>query len=308
METIATIEPQENARNARAIFLGDLPHKPYCTNHLQRYGLQVRPKATAIRRRYVQHNPPSQIRWLVTDIDRPTAGGAWMDAGLPEPAWVARGDNGHAHIAYGLVEPVCRTDFGRGHPMQYAAAVERGLRIVMDGDPAYSGLTTKNPLHNEWFVYWGRGGLYELGELAEYVPLNPPREKREVTAGIGRNCAVFDAARHWAYGAIRGYWHGDYRAWYGAVLDACDACNAFDQNLPRWEVAGIARSIARWTWRNFRAGHERFRAKQAERGRRSGQVRSPGSEARERPWETLGISRATYYRRKVEKREYRRGK
>lgn len=35
-------------------------------------------------------------------------------------------------------------------PLAYAASVTEGLRRAVDGDKAYSGLITKNPLHEGW--------------------------------------------------------------------------------------------------------------------------------------------------------------
>ena len=67
------------------------------------------------------------------------------------------------------------------------------------------------------------------------------------------------------------------------------------------EVKAIARSVAKYTYKHFsEAG---FSAVQAHRGRKggikSGEVRRQGSVAESQPWVAMGISRATYYRRKA---------
>ena len=65
-------------------------------------------------------------------------------------------------------------------------------------------------------------------------------------------------------------------------------------------MKATAKSVATYTHKHF--SPEGFRAYQAASGRKGGKVskRPPvaGSEATEKPWEALGISRATYYRKK----------
>jgi hypothetical protein len=70
---------------------------------------------------------------------------------------------------------------------------------------------------------------------------------------------------------------------------------AFEFPMSVKEVAGIARSIAKWTFEHF--SPDWFSETQRARVNR----RWAGKEAasRTKPWEPLGISRATYYRRKA---------
>lgn len=53
-------------------FKNSLPQKPYCTDDLS-FGLKIRPAETAIKKRYLQYNKPTDLRWFVYDVDRPTA-------------------------------------------------------------------------------------------------------------------------------------------------------------------------------------------------------------------------------------------
>ena len=46
--------------------------------------------AGAIRKRYIQANPPWLRSWLIFDIDRGGAALAWDDAYLPEPFWTSQ--------------------------------------------------------------------------------------------------------------------------------------------------------------------------------------------------------------------------
>lgn len=249
------------------------------------------------------------VHWLVFDIDRAEAGAAWIDAFLPPPAWVARNpSNGHAHIVYGLTNPVCRSDAGRLAPLRYAAAVERGLGVALGADASYSGLITKNPLDHTWRVTYqkGAGGLYELDELNEYVDTSTaPQElnrQGKYIAGLGRNCDLFERLRLWSYGAIRRGWPA-YDEWAAAVLNQAAALNDYVNPLIEGEVRTIARSVSNWTHERF--SPQAFSRIQAERGMRGGKKSRGGgrptqvdSERQRMPWVALGISRRTYQRRK----------
>ncbi|WP_265092703.1 replication initiation protein [Klebsiella quasipneumoniae] len=97
---------------SRASFVERLPHRPYCTDDPSQ-GLLIRPKATALAYRHIQHNPPPHVACLVFDIDRPDGYAAWESAGLPAPHWIAINldegldenevcHRGRAHIGYML--------------------------------------------------------------------------------------------------------------------------------------------------------------------------------------------------------------
>lgn len=247
------------------------PRRPYCTDDLSA-GLQIRDHAHALQRAYVQHNPPAMVFWMVADIDRPEAGAAWIDAGLPAPAWICQTPkSGHAHIAYGLAVPVCRSDAARPEPMRLAAAVERGLWSALGADTGYAGLVTKTPGHPAWRTLYPQpgGGLYELNELAEYVELKPPPRKREA-AGLGRNCDLFDRLRSWAYRAIRQGWP-EYGRWLTAVRERAHGLNTYATPLPVSEIEATAKSVAKWTYANIT--QQGFSAVQAARGARGGRAK-----------------------------------
>lgn len=121
-----------------------LPIKPYCTDDLAA-GIRPRSYAHAIKRRYVQVNPPHLRVFLLFDLDYAGAGLAWEDTALPMPAWAAvNRENGHAHLAYALSAPVLTADYGgRRAALRYLAAVEAAYRAKLKGDDGFSGLITK---------------------------------------------------------------------------------------------------------------------------------------------------------------------
>lgn len=240
-------------------FVNYLPARPYCTDDLSR-GLQIRSRGTAIKKAYIQQNGPGILQWLVFDVDRPGAALAWEQGDLAPPNFIAvNRENGHAHLAYLLSYGVCKTAAAREKPLRYVAAIERAMTTRLGADRGYAGLITKNPLHPRWRVWDIHEQSYTLGELAEYLDLRAVRRvaNNSVTPseahGLGRNCALFDAGRAWAYSAVRDHWgpNGQDR-WHKAVLaHLAGINNQFQVPLPISEVKVTAKSIAKWTWRRI---------------------------------------------------------
>ncbi len=269
------------------IFTSRLPHKPYCTDELA-IGIKPRCKSHAVKKRYIQHNPPPLLAYLIFDVDRPESSYAWNDAGLPPPTWVAvNPDNGHSHIAYGLIAPVCRTEAGKAEPLRFAAAIEFAMTLALDADSGYAGLITKNPIHAHWHTFYpateaSNYGLYELAELAEYVDLPKKLPRKAKTVGVGRNISAFDSLRKWSYSAVRDYWKPNgYNAWQNGVFLEAQKINNFPDPLPISEIKAIAKSVAKWTWQNMTpSGFQDYIEQthtadiQAVRGKRSGQSRA----------------------------------
>ncbi len=153
-----------------AAFVERLPRRPYCTDDPAR-GLLIRPQATALAYRHIQHNPPPHVACLVFDVDRADAYHAWLDAGLPAPNWVCLNvRNGHAHYGYLLASPVARTSAAKQKPLRYLAAIEHVLAKRLGADMGYSGLITKNPVHGDWWTIWHHSEPFSLDYLAEFCP------------------------------------------------------------------------------------------------------------------------------------------
>jgi hypothetical protein len=254
-----------------------LPRRPYCADDLAA-GLRIRSLEQALKRPYIQANPPHLRVWSIFDVDRPGAALAWEHANLPPPAWAAVNKiNAHAHLVWGLSAPVLVDSPNmRQAPLRYLCAVEAAFRAKLEADSGYSGLITKNPMHPLWRVLKGPQRGYELGELAEYVdlPRYAPRRKPE-QIGLGRNVTLFDWLRQYAYRQIRHY-KGDVRnfvVWQAHLnAKALERNGDFMQPLMGNEVWHICKSVAKWTWRRFdlEASDARFSALQAARGRQGG--------------------------------------
>ncbi len=260
-----------------------------CTDDLEA-GVRHRSLAHALTKPYIQANPPHLRVWLIHDIDRPGAANAWEDADLPPPAWTAvNRANGHAHSAWGLRAPVLVDGIGaREAPLRYLVAIESMMRAKLQADAGFAGLITKNPAHPLWLTLRGPRTVYDLAELAEWLPgIEKHRPKRRADAqGVGRNVALFDELRSWAYRAIRPYWGGKLDGW-NAWMSECNSralvmnADLFGSRLLEGkEVWHVARSVAKWTWRHTSAeGFSDWQSAQgAKGGRKSGLVRRLANE------------------------------
>ena len=274
-----------------------LPLWPYASDELWR-GIYRTSRSEALERRYIQANPDVLSNLLVVDIDHPDAFLRAINArsGWTPNAVVENRANGHAHAVWALSEPVTRTEYARRKPLAYAAAVVEGLRRSVEGDKAYSGLMTKNPTHTDWDASWLTDRLYSLPELEARLrdagDMPPPgwaRSRRTNPVGLGRNCAIFETARHWAYRRVRDC---PDRTPASAehlrrliIAEVCDLNAGYTEPLPASESAAIAASIHRWIttksrmWADGATTYEAtLIAIQSARGRKSGQARRQGLE------------------------------
>ncbi len=266
--------------------LGRWPRKPYCSDDPETLGTRIRSLASALKKPYIQANPPHLRVWSVHDIDRPGAATAWEEAKLPPPSWTSVNlENGHAHLVWGLTAPVLlEAEDARLAPMRYLCAVEEAFRVALDADVGYSGLLTKNPAHPLWRTLLGPTLSYSLGELSEYIDLPkfvPRRKPQEV--GLGRNVTLFDWLRHYAYRNVRRF--DSFTAWQSQLNSkALERNGDFDNPMDGREVWHVAKSVAKWVWNRFDldASDAKFSLLQAHRGRKggvaSGQARQLSSE------------------------------
>lgn len=259
------------------------PRKPYCTDDLEN-GIYPRSLASAIKKKYIQANPPHLRIWSIYDLDYAGAGMAWEDVNLPPPSWATvNRENGHAHLVYGIRAPVLvDSPDMRQRPMRYLCALEHAFRESLKADKGYSGLITKNPVHPLWKLLKGPQQYYDLSDLAEYVDLPKFLPKAGVKLeeiGLGRNVTMFEFLRHWAYRNVRKYRsEGGLQGWNQWMsvcnIRALERNGDFKHQLDGREVWHIAKSVAKWTFRAFDidTSDKRFSELQAYRGSKGGKV------------------------------------
>lgn len=286
-------------------FYDDLAKNPYCTD--EKGTCYPRTKSHAIRHAYIQPNHPQLVKWLVFDIDKPNAVFTYHDNNLPRPQIIIRNpDNGHAHYCYRLTAPVAM--WGKAHvkPIEYLRAVYNALSRALGADFSFGGNLIKNPTHSKHDTFLtGAKSSYSLDELAQFLDLTTkPDPTPQNDDYFGRNCTLFHQVRLIAY-RIADYY--DEKTLYRELLLLLEKNNlAFDTGLQYGELRHIAKSITRYCKSSRFQAHRkaynaRFSTLQAKRGSKGGKVsKRPPSEQSERtrkPWEDLGISRATYYRK-----------
>lgn len=263
---------------------GRWPRKPYCS--ADKTASSIRTLQHALKRPYIQANPPHLRVWSIFDVDQPAAALAWERSNLPPPTWAAVDrQSTKGHLVWGLSVPVLvDSPDMRQQPMRYLCAIEQAFREKLEADSGYAGLMTKNPAHPLWRVLRGPQLAYELVELAEWVSLPkhlPKRKPEEI--GLGRNVTVFEWLRQYAYRNIRRYKNDvrNFLLWQSHLNH-----KALERNgdllvpLAGNEVWHIAKSVSKWTWNKFdiEASDNRFRELQAYRGRMGGVAKGAANE------------------------------
>ena len=302
-------EEQKTTPTQLELFAEKLPHKPYCSD--EKGWLQIRKKATAIGKKYIQHNPPSMVNWLVYDYDRPGALEHIGQNHLPVPNVVASNrDSGRSHLYYMLADPICTSDHARLKPMNLLAKIDFVMTEKLGADAGYQGFISKNVLHNHWHVQEVNPNPWNLADFLEWIDLPKKLPRRAKTQGLGRNCTMFEEARWWAYSQVLGYrLAGDSGNFYEAVLRYCETINeGFPSPLNFSEVRSTAKSIARWTLRHYTGSGSRSDEEwakyvadthtpelQAKRGKASGEARramTAGKQAQAIQMDSQGLKQA----------------
>lgn len=234
-------------RQVNSLFTNNLPTYPYATNDFAS-GLYRHRKESVANYKYIQFNSSNSLGTMVVDIDRDV----YYDDIYPRPnIAVCNKDNAKTHAIYLIKPSVHLNEHSSRKPIVFAQNIIKGLTSVLDGDPNFAHLICKNPLNDSYRVFGLRADLYDLSELAEYVPNSALKKEPKIDMAYGRNCEVFDKCRQWAYVAIRGHLDNGFEAFHAAVLTRCIELN-INVYLPMTvnEVKTIAKSISKWVWDN----------------------------------------------------------
>ena len=263
-------------------------------------------------RRYqeIELRTPNSYPALILDVD--TSVMECLDVAMGSskvrvPNWIAFNPaTGHGHVVYTLARPVLYGDGMRLAPMQFHARIAEYYRGIYNADRGYAGVLTHNPTHDKWNTEWLRETPWTLPELAEPIPKRW-RIPAKPTTPEGRNATLFRAAMGW-FGKPSN-WEastdlGDVLAW---VEDACSEWHGADPiGWHANECLWIAKSVTRYCRLQLASGQTQqgFAFIQSSRGKRSGEARRKGTllEHDRTPWESEGISRRTWYRRRGETR------
>lgn len=277
-----------------------LPTKPYHTNDYF-HGKKIAGHNAALKSKHIQPNSKTHIYYMLFDVDRQTASFDWNDRNLPPPHLVViNPENGHAHLTYILETSVTNSVAGHTKPYKYYSDVELGLAIKLGADLAYNATLTKNPFNKTWKTFSFESEPYDLGYLNDFVDselvaahkISKKQKQQAPGYSTSRNCLLFEGLRAWAY---KNFMHDDFQS----NLEAhAKLLNSFEAPLGENEVKTIVRSVHDFVSKNFSV--ERLTALKSERAKQSRQ-KSKGNSiyTGEKPWETEGIPKRTYYYRKA---------
>lgn len=244
-----------------------------------------RMRSIAQQMRYIGPNHVNSINYLPFDIDHPEASMRWEDENIPPPNIITLNpENGHGHYLYALAEPVHFNAESSRRAQRYLQFVENGIKQRLGADFGYSGSLTKNPLNPHWPTLCLSNVAYDLDTLAAHLDQTEGAldlRRKVAPIGLGRNCTVFDKLRFFAYKERRrpDGWLG-YEFFYVRIeMLGLAINNEFPNPLPQREIQGIAKSIAKWTWKNitpagFRLWGENRRAKSIEVRQERGEERA----------------------------------
>lgn len=250
--------------------------------------------------------------YLMLDYDNPTGRMEDHTRYDIEPNFLVYNPANFNHQAFWLLsDPVhCQQESKNRKPYQLLRAIESAFDDKYDGDHRFARYISRNPLFHAADTDWRHNRGHKLSELAEVVELNQQRIKtgsRTVieSAATGRNCTVFDDLRFWAYKQDTA--DMNFSTWLQRCTTQALQYNAFTQPLALKEVKSIAKSVAQYTFnKRFSESFSEYVNRthtsdiQSERGKRSAEKRW-ANHVKQEPWVSLGISRATWYRRKKRK-------
>lgn len=241
-------------------YKNNLPAKPFYSKDLG-MGLRIAKRDIALKFKHIQHNQPQMVHWLVLDMDKYYFYEDFFN--LPMPNVVAYNrygedhDCAHSHLFFALKHPVCRSDAARTKPLKYLAAIEHGLKTAFESDLNYSGLISKNFLHEDYRVQFLNPDLWELGEFKEWIDIPRKIPSQSESSGLGRNCDIFDRTRKIAYSEFHKYQNQS--SFEKAVLDWCEEANSdYQEPLTINELKCIARSISKFCFKNMNKDHEQY--------------------------------------------------
>ena len=207
------------------------------------------------------------------DLDLPNAHAviweAYADGRIPLPNWLTvRKANGHAHAVWTLRAAVHRGALATADPLDWLSRIWEYLTACLEADSNYNAVLVHNPVSRSraFKTVWLQRRPYNLAELSACIPRGWKAPSMPATAP-SRNTWLHREACRWQF-RHRGQ----------DPLPRLQELNrGLEFPLPAADVATIARSVRRWCERMTIGGgwysEASFKAVQARRGRKSGQVR-----------------------------------
>lgn len=260
-------------------------------------------RAEAMQHRFIELNRDSYRNMIVLDLDRKASGTGVFDAycmveigDIPPFNWVTESKSGGAHIGYVLADGVAWTERARLAPREYFQDVRAALTARAGADHGYVNYMTYNPMHPMNETRWLREEPWTLGELhkalcpngEKLMDSNTAKKRQDVQKDQdSRSLALFDELAPYAYTEWAKHYNDAESKGMGrlthlaAMIAEAHRINNRDNPvlpLAAHEVESTARSVNKWTWKNFhddskserkraqamRTGHAKTRAARIE--------------------------------------------
>jgi len=261
-----------------------------------------------LRDKFITYNSSERISIIAIDIDKHRDGGIWLDYDLPQPTWTVWTDRG-VQLMWVLRKPIlARVPEHR----KMAREVLARLVYALDADINAMGFNRvfRNPLNNKSYYADTRVDLKDFylnlpkpsKEWWDKVQQNSKRQKKSKTEtlsedthapaelkdfktmkeGDGRNLALFDRLRFWAYDEAKaGRYDGHLLSNRALALN-----KAFLEPLADKEVNAIINSIdnfMEFTYsahkiREFGMSEEQIKERASRAGKTSGKIRKMKSD------------------------------
>lgn len=280
-----------NESTALSYFYDELAHKPWCGD--DKSANLVRPKDTAVKKRYIAPNPPTMVHWLVFDLDHNNPL-IWEDKHIPAPNLIVQNRNNlKAHLYY-RISPVCISEGAREKPIVFMESVVRGMAKALRSDQFYCGRVAKNPLSSHWRTTELHHDQFNLIDLADCVDFVPKKAVAVTEANdTGRNVSLFTQLRYWAYEQVTYHKQNtNIAAWEKAVLSRALDISTIEADFGYNEIKNTAKSVSKWVWNKYRGSRTPtgvmnltdlkldLKSKQRLAARRTNELRSNATEAR----------------------------
>jgi len=248
---------------------------------------------------FIQYNSKDRINIICIDIDEHKDGSVWLDHNLPQPTWTVWTDRG-VQFMWVLKNPIftCSANKYRNKHLAYAKDVLNKIVYALDADTNAIGFNRvfRNPLTHESRYSDSRVNLKDFNHLetppAEWFEkVFPKREKHQtlfgstrdesldfatMEEGDGRNTALFDRLRYWAYDEAKAGTYTEFDLAHRAyVLN-----QAFKKGLESKEVNRIITSIDKFIENTYMKGNYMARTTPEERSKIASKNGAKGAKIR----------------------------
>lgn len=253
--------------------------------------------------KWVQYNSDDRFRVLSVDIDNSSDSLMYRDFNLPQPTWIIQTDKGFQYH-WALKQDIPLKTASSKKSIKLIKDILNKLVALLNGDINAIGINRvfRNPVTNR---SWFSGNEIEL---KEFYDLPTPKEDffnkllgriekqknlfgatcgatydfSSMTNNTGRNCALFDVLRYWAYDEAK---QGSYCSF--ALQRKAEILNSsFAEKLKENEVNSIVNSIDTFINNKFNKGfymalsvEDRKKVASAN-GKKSGEARSKVAETK----------------------------